>query len=119
MLSFGDCRDAADPSVIAVVAVIDGYPAGSVAVKTWADGDISIARLFVDPAYRRHGIARQMMRRIFVLYPDAEAWLYAGPYIWEGEPGPGRGILESFYRALGFVMTVDGDGNPAMVRKGY
>lgn len=121
MLHFGDCRDAKDPSVVAVIAqVACRYVMGSVAVKEWPDGDISVARLYVDPGWRRQGIARQMMRRVFELYPFSGVWLYAGPYagLDSTRPGPGTDVLLEFYRSLGFMTTTDDFGNPAMVRKG-
>lgn len=131
ILGFSSCRDADDPSVFVLVAHIGECPVGSVAVKEWADGDISIARLFTEPEYRRKGIACQVMRRVFRIYPDAEAWLYARQYNKDPRsglspseqplnslrPGPDTRVLEKFYMSLGFMTSFDGDGKPAMVRR--
>lgn len=118
MLHFSDCRDARDPSVYVVVAQVNQHVTGSVAVKEFPDGDISVARLFTVPGWRRQGIARQMMLRVLQLYPAADVWLYAGPFTRNGErPGADADALRWFYRSLGFMTVFDGDGNPAMVRR--
>ena len=118
MLHFSDGRDARDPSVYVLVAQVNYTVTGSVAVKEFPDGDISVARLFTAPAWRRQGIARQMMLRVLQLYPAAEVWLYI-PHTENDYARLDMSVaaLKKFYMSLGFTMATDGDGNPAMVRR--
>ena len=114
MLKFSDCRNANDPSIYVLVAQVDVYVVGSVAVKEWPGGDISVARLFTRSEYRRCGIARWMMQQIFRLYPGTDMWLYAMPYT---RTGANAEALVKFYMSLGFQWATDDDGRPVMVRR--
>jgi GNAT superfamily N-acetyltransferase len=106
------CRRAGD-GLLTVTASVSGEPAGSVSVRE----HISVGRLHVNPAWRRQHVAWQLMEHLAVLYPHAEQWLYAEPYIPPGgEPGPSREALERFYGSLGFARCPDASGRVMMIR---
>jgi drug/metabolite transporter (DMT)-like permease/GNAT superfamily N-acetyltransferase len=44
------------------LATVDGVPAGCVVFRDFGDGVAELRRMYVRPAYRRHGIARQLLR---------------------------------------------------------
>jgi drug/metabolite transporter (DMT)-like permease/ribosomal protein S18 acetylase RimI-like enzyme len=46
----------------ALLATVDGVPAGAIVFRTWSDGDAELRRLYVRPAYRRRGLARALVR---------------------------------------------------------
>lgn len=94
-----------------------GQDAGSVMVQSCGEDIIAIGRLYIVPQWRGRGAARALMLHVLGLWPDAEAWLLAEPYTrGKDEPGPGRAVLEEFYRSLGFAAAVDAAGRPAMRR---
>lgn len=46
----------------ALLATIDGVSAAGVVFREWGDGDAELRRLYVRPAYRRRGLARNLVR---------------------------------------------------------
>jgi drug/metabolite transporter (DMT)-like permease/GNAT superfamily N-acetyltransferase len=50
----------------ALLATVDGVPAGGLVFRAWGDGDAELRRLYVRPPYRRHGLARALVRAAIV-----------------------------------------------------
>jgi len=79
------------------VAEVDGRPAGTGGLKEVAPGTAEIKRMYVDPAFRRHGVARAVLRR---LIDDARAAGYGRlqleTAVWMVE-------AHGLYRSCGFV----------------
>lgn len=44
------------------LATVDGVPAAVVVFRAWGDDDAELRRLYVRPAYRRRGLARELVR---------------------------------------------------------
>lgn len=49
------------PSGLFLVAEVDGVPAGCGAWRVLPSGDVEIKRVYVEPAFRRRGLARRLM----------------------------------------------------------
>lgn len=49
------------PAGLFLVAEIDGVPAGCGAWRVLSSGEVEIKRLYVEPAFRRRGLARRIM----------------------------------------------------------
>ena len=64
-----DCR---------VVAYIDGVPAGCGAWKRIDEQTFEVKRIYIDPAYRRKGVASAIITALKALYPDAQCSLDYG-----------------------------------------
>lgn len=54
---------AGDGPVAEFVGVVDGRVAGSVALSPRGDGVVWLSKLFVDAAYRGHGLGRRLLER--------------------------------------------------------
>jgi ElaA protein len=102
--------DGRDQPAEHLLAHIDGTLAGYLRVIP-EEGRVGIGRVAVASAYRRRGVARQMMEAAFARYPGAEVAISAQTY------------LAPFYAGLGFSPTsseYDDTGVPHidMVRRG-
>lgn len=92
-----------DDGLLVFTALTGMQVAGSVSVARHGTGLISVGRLNVRTGFRGCGIARELMEYVLGFFDGAEAWLYAEPYIPEGEePGAPKDALERFYASLGF-----------------
>jgi GNAT superfamily N-acetyltransferase len=52
------------PAGLFLVAEVDGVPAGCGAWRVHADGVVEVKRVFVEPAFRRRGLARVLMAEL-------------------------------------------------------
>lgn len=79
------------------LAEVDGRPAGTGGLKEVAPGTAEVKRMYVDPAFRRHGVARSVLRR---LIDDGRAAGYGTlrleTTVWMVE-------AHALYRSCGFV----------------
>jgi len=79
------------------LAEVDGQPAGTGGLKPIAPGVAEIKRMYVDPAFRRRGVARAVLRR---LIDDGRAAGYAAlqleTAVWMVE-------AHALYRSFGFA----------------
>jgi len=79
------------------LAEVDGRPAGTGGLKEVGPGTAEVKRMYVDPAFRRHGVARAVLRR---LIDDARAAGYGAlrleTTVWMVE-------AHALYRSCGFV----------------
>jgi len=86
-----------EPPQALYLAEVDGQPAGTGGLKELAPAVAEIKRMYVDPAYRRHGVARAVLRR---LIDDARAGGYGTlrleTTVWMIE-------AHALYRSCGFV----------------
>jgi len=55
----------ASPGGALLVATLAGKPAGCVAFRKLDDGTCEVKRMFVDPEFRKRGVARALMIRLF------------------------------------------------------
>ena len=56
-----DAAEFAPPAGLFLVAEVDGVPAGCGAWRVHAPGVVEVKRVYVDPAFRRRGLARRLM----------------------------------------------------------
>jgi GNAT superfamily N-acetyltransferase len=56
-----DAGDFRPPSGLFVVAEVDGVPAGCGAWRVFPPGGVEVKRVYVEPAFRRRGLARRLM----------------------------------------------------------
>lgn len=56
-----DPADFEPPAGLFLVAEVDGVPAGCGAWRVLPSGDVEIKRVYVEPAFRRRGLARRLM----------------------------------------------------------
>jgi GNAT superfamily N-acetyltransferase len=52
------------PAGLFLVAEVDGVPAGCGAWRVHADGTVEVKRVYVEPAYRRRGLAQGLMAEL-------------------------------------------------------
>jgi GNAT superfamily N-acetyltransferase len=52
------------PAGLFLVAEVDGAPAGCGAWRVHADGAVEVKRVYVEPAYRRRGLAQRLMAEL-------------------------------------------------------
>lgn len=74
---------------------VDGELAGGAIVDRRSPHHHELARLFLDPAWHRQGIGRQVMARLFDAYPRVTRWTLDTP-AWNQRTRP-------FYEGLGFA----------------
>jgi len=99
---FSDERDSlpgvyAPPDGRLLLARIDGRPIGTAALRRLGEGTCEAKRLFVDPAYRGHGVARALLAR---LVEDARGAGYREMY---GDTLPSMKQALRLYNQIGFV----------------
>ncbi len=86
-----------EPPQALYLAEVDGRPAGTGGLKQVAPGRAEIKRMYVDPAFRRHGVGRAVLRQ---LIDDGRAAGYATlqleTAVWMVE-------AHALYRSCGFV----------------
>jgi putative acetyltransferase len=88
-----------EPPQALYLAEVDGRPAGTGGLKEVGPGTAEIKRMYVDPAFRRHGVARAVLRR---LIDDGRA---AGYGILRLETTVWMVEAHALYRGCGFVDT--------------
>ena len=103
--SFSPANPSADLQLI-------GYAGGWI-----VDGDVQILKVGVDPAWRRHGIARELLSRVASDARDL------GAQTCSLEVRAGNGGAQAFYRALGFESLgarprYYSDGEDALIMQG-
>jgi GNAT superfamily N-acetyltransferase len=79
------------------LAEVDGHPAGTGGLKQISPDVAEIKRMYVDPAFRGHGVARALLER---LIDDARA---AGCRLVQLETGVWMVAAHALYRRCGFV----------------
>jgi len=79
------------------LAEVDGRPAGTGGLKEVAPGRAEVKRMYVDPAFRRHGVARAVLGR---LIDDGRA---AGYGLLRLETTVWMVEAHTLYRSCGFV----------------
>jgi ribosomal protein S18 acetylase RimI-like enzyme len=87
----------APPEGALLIATLAGNPAGCVALKKLDDKTCEVKRMFVDPAFRRRGVARALMVR---LLEDASTRGYRRVRLGTLQT---MTAAQALYRALGFV----------------
>src|SRR5689334_6287498 len=85
------------PTGVFLVAEVDGVPAGSAAWRLLGDGRAEMKRVYVEPAFRRRGLARVL---VDALEADAAA---AGVRSLELNTGPEQPEAIALYAALGYT----------------
>src|SRR3954471_9745335 len=85
------------PTGIFLVAEVDGVPAGTAAWRTLGDGRAEMKRVYVDPAFRRRGLAQVLVDALEV---DAAR---AGIRSLELNSGPEQPEALALYAALGYT----------------
>lgn len=86
-----------EPPQALYLAEVDGRPAGTGGLKEVGPGRAEIKRMYVDPAFRRHGVARAVLRR---LIDDGRA---AGYRTLQLETAVWMVEAHALYRSCGFV----------------
>jgi GNAT superfamily N-acetyltransferase len=87
----------APPTGVFLVAEVDGVPAGSAAWRLLGDGRAEMKRVYVEPAFRRRGLAQVL---VDVLEADAAR---AGVRSLELNTGPEQPEALALYAALGYT----------------
>jgi len=87
----------APPNGVFLVAEVDGVPAGSAAWRLLGDGRAEMKRVYVEPAFRRRGLAQVL---VDALEADAAA---AGVRSLELNTGPEQPEALALYAALGYT----------------
>jgi GNAT superfamily N-acetyltransferase len=59
-----DPAEFAPPEGLFLVAEVDGVPAGCGGWRVHAPGVVELKRMYVDPGFRRHGIARRLLAEL-------------------------------------------------------
>jgi putative acetyltransferase len=98
----------APPDGRLLIALVDGAPAGCVALRRLDASRAEGKRLWVRPAFRRHGIGRALLERLRL-----EA-IAAGYREIAGDTLPVMGEALGLYERLGFERQegIAGEGNP-------
>ncbi len=85
------------PTGIFLVAEVDGVPAGTAAWRTLGDGRAEMKRVYVEPAFRRRGLAQVL---VDALEADAAR---AGIRALELNSGPEQPEALALYAVLGYT----------------
>lgn len=92
-----DPADFRPPAGLFVVAEVDGVPAGCGAWRVYPSGGVEVKRVYVEPAYRRRGLAQRLMA---VLEASAAAAGHRSVVLNTGQQQPEAIAL---YTALGYA----------------
>jgi GNAT superfamily N-acetyltransferase len=90
-------QDIADPQLTCLVASVDGQAAGCGALRPLEPGVDEVKRMFVRPAFRGRGVARQVLA---ALEAAARARQYSMPRL---ETGIRQPEAIGIYRSAGYV----------------
>jgi GNAT superfamily N-acetyltransferase len=85
------------PTGIFLVAEVDGVPAGTAAWRTLGDGRAEMKRVYVEPGFRRRGLAQVLVEAL-----EADA-ARAGIRSLELNSGPEQPEALALYAALGYA----------------
>lgn len=78
---------------------------------------LHVDRLYVDPRYRRRGVARQLMQHLVTTYGSTHHLsLHVQPDEEDRDPHPGAASLLAFYMSLGFHCEMMMEADPLLVR---
>jgi GNAT superfamily N-acetyltransferase len=86
---------------------LGGSTAGGLMLAPRGPGHVEVVNVFVDPEYRRRGVASAALNAAESLYPDAGLWTMGVPEWDEAAAGLARG---AGYAEVG--LTVEDDGTP-------
>jgi len=89
-----------------LLALVDGEPAGSVALRPLGAADCELKRLYVRPAFRGLGLGRTLTKSVLAA---ARAIGYRRVLL---DTLPSMGTAQDLYRSLGFVVTEPYTVNP-------
>jgi len=90
-------REFAPPTGVFLVAEVDGVPAGCAAWRLLDDGRAEMKRVYVEPAFRRRGLAQVLVNAL-----EADA-AQAGVRSLELNTGPEQPEALALYAALGYT----------------
>lgn len=96
----------APPGGALLVAHLDGWVAGCVALRPWADGACEMKRLFVHPRARGAGLGRRLAAAIVA---EGRGLGYARMRL---DTTPGMETAQALYEELGFHETEPYTHNP-------
>jgi GNAT superfamily N-acetyltransferase len=85
------------PTGVFLVAEVDGVPAGTAAWRTLGDGRAEMKRVYVEPGFRRRGLAQVLVEAL-----EADA-ARAGIRSLELNSGPEQPEALALYTALGYT----------------
>lgn len=92
-----DPADFRPPAGLFLVAEVDGVPAGCGAWRAYPNGGVEVKRVYVEPAYRRRGLAQRLMA---ALEESAAAAGHGSVVLNTGQQQPEAIAL---YAALGYL----------------